>query len=164
MSGMLVRVRATLTLRTRWVRNPVSGRRERLDRAALGAAAANLTQTRQLLSAEVNRGLTMVRSLNANTAHLKHSIRDNCGDRAASSGTTRSKNAREPAAVRNGALLPNGNGHAIVGLALRVIVLSCGMSAVWATWVPRLRLRACGLLCHSLQVDLEAEVRSDAAD
>lgn len=81
MFGMLVRVRANLALRMRPAHNPATGRRERPDRQALNAAAANLTQTRQLLDVEVKRGLAMVRTLNANTSRLKHSIKDNCGER-----------------------------------------------------------------------------------
>ncbi|MFD1047041.1 hypothetical protein ACFQ1S_16550 [Kibdelosporangium lantanae] len=53
----------------------------RPDRQALNAAAQNLTQSRSVLAVEVERGLTLVRDLNANTAHLKHFIRDNCGSR-----------------------------------------------------------------------------------
>ncbi|WP_018683962.1 hypothetical protein [Actinokineospora enzanensis] len=72
MSGMLVRVRANLALR-----RPTRGG----NRGTLSAAAANLAQTKQSLGVEVKRGRAMVHTLNANTAQLKHSIRDNCGKR-----------------------------------------------------------------------------------
>jgi hypothetical protein len=80
MSGMLVRVRSTLALRIRAARSPATGRRERPNRQALTAVAANLAQTRQSLGVEVKRGLALVRNVNANTSLLKHSIKDNCGE------------------------------------------------------------------------------------
>ncbi|MEU5266684.1 hypothetical protein [Amycolatopsis sp. NPDC021455] len=79
MSRMLADVRLTVKLRLR--AKDAGGRRRRPDRQALDAAAGNLTRSRSLLSVEVERGRAMVRDLNANTARLKHLIRDNCGER-----------------------------------------------------------------------------------
>ncbi|WP_372670293.1 hypothetical protein [Amycolatopsis kentuckyensis] len=79
MSRMLADVRVTIALRLR-AKN-ANGRRQRPDRQALDAAAGTLARSRSLLAAEVDRGLTLVRDLNTNTATLKHLIRDNCGQR-----------------------------------------------------------------------------------
>ncbi|MEV4148725.1 hypothetical protein AB0J40_34065 [Amycolatopsis sp. NPDC049691] len=81
LSGIVVRARATVTMRVRSEINPATGRRERPNRAAMTAAATSLALTRSKIDGEVSKGLTMVRSLNARTADLKHSIRDNCGVR-----------------------------------------------------------------------------------
>lgn len=81
MSRILVGVRTTLTLQIVPPRNRVTGRRERPDRDALKAAASSLSESRQQLDVEVQRGLTLVRTLNANTSRLKHSIKDNCDER-----------------------------------------------------------------------------------
>ena len=79
LAGIVVRARATVTMRVRSEVNPATGRRERPNRAALTAAAASLALTRSKISGEVSKGLTMVKTLNARTADLKYSIRDNCG-------------------------------------------------------------------------------------
>ncbi len=81
MSRILGGVRTALSLRIVPPRNPATGRRERPDRDELKAAASSLSESRQLLDVEVQRGLTLVRTLNANTSRLKHSIKDNCGER-----------------------------------------------------------------------------------
>ncbi|MGH3933093.1 MAG: hypothetical protein ACRDTF_24320 [Pseudonocardiaceae bacterium] len=81
MSRILLGVRAALTLRLIAPRNSATGRRERPDRDQLKAAASSLSESRQQLDVEVKRGLTLVKTLNANTAQLKHSINDNCGER-----------------------------------------------------------------------------------
>lgn len=66
-------------------RRPAAVRRHtaaaRRDRAELAAATAQLADTHGQLDVEVQRGLTLVQTLNANTAELKHRIRDNCGER-----------------------------------------------------------------------------------
>jgi hypothetical protein len=54
--------------------------RSRQDRELLNAAASALDDTRGQLSVEVQRGLSLVQTLNANTAELKHSIRSDCGE------------------------------------------------------------------------------------
>jgi hypothetical protein len=51
----------------------------RQARVELSAAAQTLEQVRGQLDSEVARGLHLVQTLNANTADLKHAIRDNCG-------------------------------------------------------------------------------------
>ncbi|GAA4523693.1 hypothetical protein [Amycolatopsis samaneae] len=56
-----------------------TGRAGRRARAELRAAAAHLTRSHDELRARVGEGLTMVRTLNSNTADLKHEIRDSCG-------------------------------------------------------------------------------------
>ncbi|SED22519.1 hypothetical protein SAMN04489727_6969 [Amycolatopsis tolypomycina] len=81
LAGMVVRARATATMRVRSETNATTGRRERPNRAAMTAAAASLARTRASIGDEVGKGLTMVKSLNARTADLKCSIRDNCGNR-----------------------------------------------------------------------------------
>lgn len=81
LSGIVVRARATATMRVRSEINPATGRRERPNRAAMTAAAASLAQTRSKIGDEVSKGRTMVKSLNARTADLKFSIRDQCGTR-----------------------------------------------------------------------------------
>lgn len=80
MSRILIGVRATLTLRIRPLRNSATGRRERPDRAELKAAASTLSESKQQLKVEVQRGRSLVKTLNANTSQLKHSIKDNCGE------------------------------------------------------------------------------------
>ncbi|SFQ99725.1 hypothetical protein SAMN04488564_101915 [Lentzea waywayandensis] len=48
-------------------------------RAEMRAAAAHLQRSQSELRTQVDQGLDMVRTLNANTSDLKHEIRDNCG-------------------------------------------------------------------------------------
>lgn len=52
----------------------------RRARAELRAAAAQLARSHGELRVQVDQGLTVVRTLNANTAELKHEIRDSCGE------------------------------------------------------------------------------------
>ncbi|WP_103352020.1 hypothetical protein [Amycolatopsis sp. CA-128772] len=52
----------------------------RRARAELRAAAAQLARSHGELRVQVDQGLTMVRTLNANTSELKHEIRDSCGE------------------------------------------------------------------------------------
>jgi hypothetical protein len=79
LSGIVVRARATVTMRVRSEINPVTGRRERPNRAVLTAAAHKLAATRSAINGEVSQGRVMVKTLNARTGNLKYSIRDNCG-------------------------------------------------------------------------------------
>ncbi|SDM15255.1 hypothetical protein SAMN04488074_11785 [Lentzea albidocapillata subsp. violacea] len=51
----------------------------RRARAEMRAAAAHLDRSQGELRTHVDEGLGMVRTLNANTADLKHEIRDHCG-------------------------------------------------------------------------------------
>jgi hypothetical protein len=51
----------------------------RQTNAELRAAAAYLAQSHDELRVQVDQGLGMVRTLNANTSELKHEIRDSCG-------------------------------------------------------------------------------------
>jgi hypothetical protein len=51
----------------------------RRARAEMHAAATHLAQSQAELRSQVDQGLDMVRTLNANTSDLKHGIRDNCG-------------------------------------------------------------------------------------
>ncbi|OXM64162.1 hypothetical protein [Amycolatopsis vastitatis] len=81
LAGIVVRARATVTMRVRSEVNPATGRRERPNRSAMTAAATSLALTRSRISDEVGKGLTMVKNLNARTADLKFSIRDDCGAR-----------------------------------------------------------------------------------
>lgn len=81
LSGIVVRARATVTMRVRTEVDPVTGRRRRPNRAAMTAAATSLARTRARIGDEVSQGRTMVRNLNLRTADLKYSIRDNCGTR-----------------------------------------------------------------------------------
>jgi hypothetical protein len=48
-------------------------------RAEMRAAATHLAQSQGELRVQVDQGLTVVQTLNANTAGLKHGIRDKCG-------------------------------------------------------------------------------------
>lgn len=57
------------------------GRGAKAARAELRAAAAHLAQTHGELRVHVGQGLNLVQTLNANTADLKYSIRDGCGER-----------------------------------------------------------------------------------
>jgi len=57
-----------------------AGRAAKLARAEMRAAASHLTRSYGELRAQVEQGLGMVRTLNANTADLKHEIRDSCGE------------------------------------------------------------------------------------
>lgn len=57
------------------------GRAAKLAKAEMRAAVGHLAQSRGELRTQVDRGLGMVRELNANTAELKHEIRDSCGER-----------------------------------------------------------------------------------
>ncbi|MFD5827417.1 hypothetical protein [Lentzea sp. NPDC060358] len=59
----------------------VPGRAARQARAEMHAVAAHLTRSHGELSGQVEEGLTVVRDLNADTAELKHEIRDSCGAR-----------------------------------------------------------------------------------
>jgi len=53
----------------------------RRKRAELEEAVSDLATTHGQLIVEVERGLDLVRTLNGHTAELKHSIRDDCGER-----------------------------------------------------------------------------------
>ncbi|SEQ90670.1 hypothetical protein SAMN05216188_106161 [Lentzea xinjiangensis] len=55
------------------------GRAAQQARAEMRAAAAHLAQSHGELQAQVEQGLGMVRTLNANTSDLKLEIRDSCG-------------------------------------------------------------------------------------
>lgn len=48
-------------------------------RAEMRAAATHLARSQGELKVQVDQGLTMVQTLNANTSELKHGIRDKCG-------------------------------------------------------------------------------------
>jgi len=61
--------------------SPAFGRAAKQARAELRTASADLVQANGELRTHVDKGLGMVRTLNANTAELKHSIRDSCGAR-----------------------------------------------------------------------------------
>ncbi len=56
------------------------GRAAKLAKAEMRAAVVHLAQSQGELRAQVERGLGMVRELNANTAEFKHEIRDSCGE------------------------------------------------------------------------------------
>ncbi|MCP2244311.1 hypothetical protein LX86_003041 [Lentzea aerocolonigenes] len=62
-----------------WVGLP--GRAARLARAEMRAAAVHLADSHLKLRVQVDEGLGMVRTLNANTSELKVEIRDSCGER-----------------------------------------------------------------------------------
>jgi hypothetical protein len=51
----------------------------RQARAEMRAAATHLARSQGELRSQVDQGLSMVRTLNANTSDLKHEIRDSCG-------------------------------------------------------------------------------------
>lgn len=51
----------------------------RRARAEMHAAATHLARSQGELREQVDQGLSMVRTLNANTSDLKHEIRDSCG-------------------------------------------------------------------------------------
>lgn len=68
---------ASLVRRAR--RAPLQLVASRKARAEMHAAAAHLAQSQGELRTQVDHGLSMVRTLNANTSELKHEIRDSCG-------------------------------------------------------------------------------------
>ncbi|MGW7531644.1 hypothetical protein [Amycolatopsis sp. NPDC054798] len=57
-----------------------AGRAAKLARAEMRAAAAQLAHSHAELRTQVDRGLGMVRTLNANTSDFKCEIRDSCGE------------------------------------------------------------------------------------
>lgn len=69
MSGLVRRAR----------RAPLQLVASRRARAEMHAAAAHLARSQGELRTHVDQGLSMVRTLNANTSDLKHEIRDSCG-------------------------------------------------------------------------------------
>ena len=68
---------ASLVRRAR--RAPLQLVASRRARAEMHAAATHLARSQGELRAQVDQGLSMVRTLNANTSDLKHEIRDSCG-------------------------------------------------------------------------------------
>lgn len=57
-----------------------AGRAAKLARAEMHAVATHLARSHGELRAQVEQGLGMVRTLNANTSDLKHEIRNSCGE------------------------------------------------------------------------------------
>jgi hypothetical protein len=70
-----VRTMSRLVRRARFAPLALPGR----ARAEMHAAATHLAQSHLELRAQVDQGLELVRTLNANTSELKFSIRDSCG-------------------------------------------------------------------------------------